>query len=256
MSGKIEILPQASESSSAPMSGDYIIEHPEAAWDTTVIVPVSPEEVWSGRLGITRMGPLSEGGAGVPLPPRLDKYLPGGKLKDFRSLPDDAPMPRELHVGDSVPDGHKDDRAVVVERDDGARTIVFDMQWSPKGEQPGLHYTWQLQVEEGSASGTTNLTARTRMEHLKRPELWAKFGPGIDRSAMKLISEGIARDESVSGISERRQRARRIIAGGAAGGLVARELSKGSPSKAVRLAAPIAGAVIGAAVGSRTKPKP
>lgn len=250
MAGKIEIIPQP-ETRVTGMSGDHIIEHPQVAWDTTVTVPATPEEVWSGRLGVTRMGPLSEGGAGVPLPPRLDKYLWGGKLADFRSLPNDAPLPRQLQVGDSVPDGHKDDRAIVTERDDEARTVVFDMQWSSKGEKPGLHYTWQLQVQEGDVPGTTNLTARTRMENLKRPDLWTKLGPGMDRSAMKLISEGIARDEeSAHDFAERELKTRRMIAGAVGGGLVARELTRKSSSKTIKVVAPVIGAAVGAAVGS------
>ena len=235
------------------MSGDYIIEHPDVELNTSVVVPRPPQEVWAGRLGITRMGPIGEGGAGVPIPPRLDKYLVGKKLREFRSLPDDAPLPRQLQVGDSVPDGHKDDRAVVVERDDEARSILFDMQWSPRKGKEGLHYTWQLLAEEGENPGTTNLTARTRMENVKHPELWARFGPSIDRSAMKLISEGITREEPNT--AESKQKLRRQILGGLVGGLVARELTRGSSSKAAKRAAPIIGAVVGSALASQSKPK-
>lgn len=250
--------PHQPEEDYAPMSGDSIIEHPDVSYDTRVIVPLSVEEVWSGRLGITRMGPLDENGAGLPTPPRLDRYFRGGKISQFRSLPDDAPLPRQLEVGDSMPDGHKDDRALLVERDDEARSMVFDMQWTPKpGKQDALHYTWQLWLTEGETPGTTILTARTRMENIAHPEVWAKYAPRADQMAMRVIAEGITRDDVAFETTGQRSphRLRRAVVGGVAGAVATRQVSKHSGHRAVRVVAPIAGATIGAVVGIKTASK-
>lgn len=253
---QIEVLKP--EEAPLPMSGDSIIANPDVAYDTSVIVPLSIEEVWSGRLGITRMGPLDENGAGLPTPPRLDKYFRGEKIRGFRSLPDDAPIPRQLEVGDSMPDGHKDDRAVLVERDDEARSMVFDMQWTPKpGKVDALHYTWQLWLTEGETPGTTILTARTRMENISHPEIWAKYAPRADQMAMRVIAEGITRDDPAFEATGQRSphRLRRAVIGGVAAAVAARQVSKHSDHRAIRVVTPIAGAAIGAVVGTKTASK-
>lgn len=178
----------------APMSGDGIIPQPDAAWDTTIVVQKPLDEAWSGRFGITRMGAVGEGYAGLLLPQRLDPLLP----EHLRSLPKDATHePKRLQVGDTIPDSHKDDRSEVVELDDDHRTIVFETRWKSENSKPGLHYTWQVTARPGETEGTTELIARTRMENLKRPALGRLLWPRIDRFAMKFIGEGISRDDSL-----------------------------------------------------------
>ena len=132
------------EAAEVPMSGDSIIEKPDVAWDTTIVVPRGLEEVWSGQFGLTRVGLVDEGGHGMGFPQKLDPVLP----KKFRSLPDGAPLPYQLRIGDSVPDGHKDDRAIVREIDyEGSeRAIVFETRWGESEHRGG-------QVAAAVASG-------------------------------------------------------------------------------------------------------
>ena len=187
---QIEVL--KTERPPQPMSGDSIIANPDIAYDTAIVLPVSPDEAWAGRFGITRMGAVTEGYAGPLLPARFDQILP----EHMRSLPADAPEPKRLKVGDSIPDGHKDDRATVVQLDEEARTMVLDMQWTSKNHKPGLHYTWQLTVEPGESDNTAMVVARTRMENIKHNRAGQLVFPYIDRYAMKIVGEAISRDDS------------------------------------------------------------
>lgn len=186
----IEILNP--EEASLPMSGDSIIANPDVSYDTAIIVPTSVDEAWSGRFGITRMGMVGEGFAGPLLPQRLDPIMP----EQFRSLPANAPEPKRLQVGDTMPDGHRDDRAKVVELDDEEMTMVFETKWTSKTEKPALHYTWQLTVRAGAEDNTAVILARTRMENVKHSRVGQAIFPRADRYAMRMIGEGVSRDDT------------------------------------------------------------
>jgi hypothetical protein len=138
----------------------------------------------------------------------------------------------------------------VVQLDDAAKTIVFETQYAEKDGKPGLHYTWQLSLEAADTPGTTNLTARTRMENVKRTDLTTKLAPTADRIAMKIVGAGLMRDDTAPRNTERR--GRHMAAAAAVGGLAARRLTKESSNKAVRIIAPALGAAIGATIGSQT----
>lgn len=174
-----------------PMSGDTIIPEPDLAWDTPVAVPKSPEEAWSGRYGITRMGSVEDGLAGPLLPQRFDPVIP----PHMRSLAADAPEPRQLQVGDTIPDGYPGSVGTVVEINDELKTMVVDTWWPSKKGKPGLHYTWQLTVEPGADADTSTIIARTRMENVAHKAA-GKLWPTVDRYAMRLIAEGVGRDDA------------------------------------------------------------
>lgn len=172
------------------MTGDAIISNPDLAWDTPVVVTKTPDEAWAGRYGITRMGSVEDGLAGPLLPQRFDPVLP----PHMRSLVADAAEPRRLQVGDTVPDGYPGSVGTVVELDDEQKTMVIDTIWPSKKGKPGLHYTWQLTVEPGAEEGTSTILARTRMEHVAHKTV-GKLWPSVDRYAMRLIVEGVSRDD-------------------------------------------------------------
>lgn len=172
------------------MSGDVIIPNPDLAWDTSVVVSKPPDQAWAGRYGIIRMGSVQDGLAGPLLPQRFDPVLP----LHMRSLAADAPEPRRLQVGDMVPDGYPGSVGTVVELDDELRTMVIDTQWPSKKDRPGLHYTWQLTVEPGTEDDSSILVARTRMEHVTHKTV-GRLWPRVDRYAMRLVAEGVSRDD-------------------------------------------------------------
>lgn len=172
------------------MSGDTIIPSPDLAWDTPVVVSKTAEEAWAGRYGITRMGSTQDGLAGPLLPRRFDPVLP----PHMRSLAVDAPEPRRLQVGDTIPDGYPNSVGTVIELDDERRTMVIDTLWPSKKGRPGLHYTWQLTVEPGAEEGTSVIVARTRMENVVHTTV-GRLWPKVDTYAMRLIAEGVSRDD-------------------------------------------------------------
>ena len=173
------------------MSGDIIIPHPDLAWDTPVETSRTPDEAWAGRYGVTRIGSIEDGLAGPLLPQRFDPVLP----PHMRSLAADAPEPRRLQVGDTVPDRYPGSVGTVVEIDDEQRTMVIDTQWPSKNGKPGLHYTWQLTVRQGVGdNGTSTIVARTRMENVTHKTV-GRIWPKVDAYAMRLIAEGVGRDD-------------------------------------------------------------
>lgn len=176
---------------SPPMSGDHIIPNPDVAYDTVVTLPIDAERAWSGRFGVTRMGEVGKGYAGLLLPQRFDPIL----NEDLRSLPVGADEPRRLAVGDVITDGKGDVR--VVEIDEDTSTILFESVYAPgAGQNKPMHYTWQIRVGAGEAEGTTVMTSRTRMEGLKYPRIGRLLWPKVDTFASRILAEGIARDDA------------------------------------------------------------
>lgn len=185
-----EAYQQPAQETVPAMSGDGIIADPDLAWDTSVVVSRSPDKAWAGRYGITRMGSVEDGLAGPLLPQRFDPVLP----PHMRSLAADAPEPRRLQIGDTVPDGKPGSVGTVVELDDGRKTIVIDTQWPSNKGRPGLRYTWQLTVEPGVEDDTSVIVARTRMVGVAHKSV-GKIWPIADKYAMRLIAEGVGRDD-------------------------------------------------------------
>jgi|GEM_PF-3463675 len=173
------------------MSGDLIIQNPEVAYDTVVDLRVSADKAWSGRFGVTRMGEVADGYAGLLLPQIYDPIL----RENLRSLPEGADEPKQLEVGDVITDGKGD--VQVVEIDDETRTILFESVYSPQsdGKKP-MHYTWQIRIEKGVDGGPPTMLSRTRMEDLKNPRAGKFLWPRVDKMAVKILAEGIARDDS------------------------------------------------------------
>lgn len=137
------------------------------------------------------MGSVEDGLAGPLLPQRFDPVLP----PHMRSLVTGAPEPRRLRIGDTVPDGYPGSVGTLVGLDDERRTMVIDTWWPSKKGTPGLHYTWELTVEPGAENDTSTLIAKTRMEHVVHKRVGKKLWPLIDRYAMRLIAEGVSRDD-------------------------------------------------------------
>jgi hypothetical protein len=135
------------------------------------------------------MGEVRDGYAGLLLPPKYDPIL----NEEFRSLPVDAAEPKRLEVGDVITDGKGN--VQVMEIDEDTRTILFESVYSSENGKP-MHYTWQIKIEEGSDGNSSDITSRTRMENLKHPKVGRVLWPKIDRHAMKILGEGIARDDS------------------------------------------------------------
>lgn len=232
------------------MSGDDIIVNPEVAWDTTIVVPKPLDEVWEGRYGVSRMGAVDEGYAALALPRRYDPML----SKKLRSLPVGGPLPKQLVEGDAIPDGHGSDRAVVryINSEGPEKSVVFETEWTKKDGTKGLHYVWEVSAKEGDSPDQTIVTTRTYMENLKHPRAAALFGPSIDRFAMKLVGEGLARDDTdPSTTLGWRQKYGKSAVAAVAAGLASRELTKRSHSNAVRFVAPAVGAIAGAAIAYR-----
>lgn len=177
------------ESESLQMSGDQIIQNPDTAYDTVITIPIDPERAWSGRFGITRMGEVGNGYAGLLLPQMYDPIL----NEDLRSLPVGADEPKRLAVGDTIIDGKGDVK--VVEIDEDTKTILFESAYSSENGIP-MHYTWQIRVIEGGGENSSSIISRTRMENLKYPKFGKFLWPKIDKHAMKIMGEGIARDDS------------------------------------------------------------
>lgn len=209
-----------------PMSGDAIIANPDLAWDTTVVVPKTPDEAWAGRYGIIPMGSVEDGLAGPLLPQRFDPVLP----PHMRSLAVDAPEPRRLRIGDTVPDGKPGSVGTVVELDDERKTMVIDTQWPSKKGRPGLRYTWQLTVGPGMEDGTSLVTARTRMEHVTHKAI-GKMWPAADRYAMRLVAEGVGRDDWAPEATPTLQRKIGAYAIGTAGRVMDRRRANRTPSE-------------------------
>lgn len=173
------------------MSGDYIIQAPDVAYDTTVTLAVSADQAWSGRFGVTRMGEVESGYAGLLLPQMYDPIL----REDLRSLPVGADDPKQLSVGDVITDGKGNVK--VVEVDDETRTILFESVYDAdsSGDKP-MHYTWQIRISQGENTDSAVMLSRTRMENLKNPKLGRFIWPRVDRVANRVLAKGIERDDS------------------------------------------------------------
>lgn len=173
-------------SEAAPeLSGDSIITRPDAAWDTSITVDGTPEEVWKW---LSRIGLSSEGGAGYAMPNSVDRLL----KERYRSMHGNIDGIRQVQVGDELKDG-PNSVARVVEIDDSGeqKTMVLDAKWPMrKNGRPGIHYSWQVVVEPNSL-GSTDVLARTRMADLKNPRLMRLIGPPSDRWAMGLMRRGL-----------------------------------------------------------------
>lgn len=173
------------------MSGDHIIENPDVAYDTTVSLAVPPQQAWSGRFGVTRMGEVENGYAGLLLPQMYDPIL----REDLRSLPVGADEPKRLTVGDVITDGKGNVK--VLEIDDETKTILFESVYDfESASAKPMHYTWQIRICEGNDSNSALMLARTRMEHLKNPRLGRFIWPRVDKIASKVLAKGIERDDS------------------------------------------------------------
>lgn len=173
------------------MSGDTIIQNPDVAYDTLINVPITPELAWSGRFGVARMGEVGKGYAGLLLPQMYDPIL----RDDLKSLPVGADEPKRLVVGDVITDGKGD--VAVLEIDEQTRTILFESVYfsESEGSKP-MHYTWQIRIGNGIEGKSATMLSRTRMADLKNPRLGKFLWPKVDRIAMKILAEGIARDDS------------------------------------------------------------
>lgn len=181
---------QQTKTEALPMSGDQIIQNPDVAYDTTVTLPIDAVRAWSGRFGITRMGEVGNGYAGPLLPQRYDPIL----NEELRSLPADAEEPKRLSVGDEITDGKGPVR--VLEIDDENQIILFESIYPSEGGKEPMHYTWQIKVSEGDEPNSAVVFSRTRMENLQHPKLGRFLWPKVDKTAMKILGEGIARDDS------------------------------------------------------------
>lgn len=176
--------PQSKEA--APeLSGDSLISRPDAAWDTSIKVDGSPEEVWKW---LSRIGLKSEGGAGYAMPRSVDRMLP----ERHRSMHGNIDDVRQVQVGDELKDG-PNSVAQVVEIDSSGetKTMVLDARWPErKSGKPGMRYSWQVVVEPNPKGGT-DVLARTRMAGLKNSKLMTRIGPPSDRWAMGLLRRGL-----------------------------------------------------------------
>ncbi|HEX5798456.1 MAG TPA: hypothetical protein VFX79_03815, partial [Candidatus Saccharimonadales bacterium] len=89
---------QGSPEAAPELSGDRLVPQPEAAWDTSVTVDGSPEQVW---MWLSRIGFQSEGGAGYVMPKNVDRLL----RKRYRSSHGDIEDVRQVQVGEELKDG-------------------------------------------------------------------------------------------------------------------------------------------------------
>lgn len=175
-------------------TGDSLIDNPDAEWILSTDFPVSKDELWSGRMGITRIGPGNEGYAGYLLPENLHQMVKDSKLDYVLPADDkkDSPeLPRQLKVGDSIKDGNGSEKATVIILDDDTKHMLLESKWYEDTDRKPMHYTWEVFAVDGDEINSSKLITKMRMNGMKYPKTWQKIGPLADRLVMELARHTI-----------------------------------------------------------------
>jgi hypothetical protein len=191
------------------LSGDDIIQSGEGlvAYETQIHIGGSVDQVWSL---VSRWGLPQDKAAGLYLSPSTERLLP----KKYRSLAthEEILQVEQLQPGDSVTDGPKGHKALVLEHTDEGlgepKTLLLESDQWPNG----WHYTYQFYAAPGEAPDTTILLARTRWEGAKNPERTSKYAAAADAWFMRQMKKGIEERLMPQSVEARKSRKPTIIA--------------------------------------------